>query len=147
MGKPFDPELYRQFDGTGKYALALHLSAEGYWVQIRENFKADLASLRKMDDLFLMEFHEVETSRVWKGGPYSYPEIRIPMRKKKLVDADEGKPLYFWFMALTQKEAFTIPSSLVNDKLLAPRIVMGREEWFYCIPREQWTYVELKGGK
>lgn len=121
-------------------------------MQILENYLADIRELYPLPDpgpggvpVYGIRYHEVESRTQWEGGPWKWPDISIPLRKKKLIDDVSIRPLSFWCLSASNREAFTIDSSLISDAYLTPRWVQGREEWFYCVPISLWEHVVLKG--
>jgi hypothetical protein len=149
MHKPFDKDLFREFDGPGKLAVASHMSGMGHWVQIVKGYRVDLRSLTVVGDPpYQVGFHEVEVSTIWDGTPtYFRDTIWIPGRKRKYVIDPVQKPLWFWQVSgKTMTDAFCISSTKLNDSMIEERDTSKGKNPFYVIPASEWTYIKLLEG-
>ena len=136
--KPFSQKLYGKFDSVAKDALISHLIGEGHaLVDSTESYDADVVTEKDG----VTYYSEAEVKTAWKGSwPTHWAEIRIPERKKKLLDKHGN--LKFYIFSDTMQQCWCIDSSLLTDDKL--REARGRNiyngEQFYHVP---YTEAEL----
>ena len=140
--KPFSQDLYRKYDNPAKNALINLLLSEGHEIlDLNESFYADIIS--EKDGIQYYSEGEVKTG--WRGAwPSNWKEIRIPERKKKLIQ--KHGHLTFYIFSGTLEECWKIDSSLLTDDIL--REAIGRNiykgELFYHIPYQDAELIDLK---
>lgn len=143
--KPFNRALYQAFDASAKEALVELLQKQGHTIELTaETFNADVVS-RKGGHTY---FNEVEVKTAWKGDwPEHWAEIRLPERKKRLVDMyhDKGGFLNFYIFSPDFKQAWRIKDSLLTEDII--RVAKGRYilegEKFYHVPYESAELLTL----
>jgi hypothetical protein len=131
--KPFDKDLYEQFDGPGKDAVCQHLLLTGYVVTVPpENYGADLYAVKQRVKIF----HEIEVFKNWRDGQFPFSTGSIPERKIRLARMHINEPLYFWRLRLDLKRALIFPGFRLRDKFLVevPNKIIDTGEYFYRIP-------------
>jgi len=133
--KPFDRYLYNKTDGKGKRKIIEFLRSKNHIVkENKENYKCDVKSVSSQG---VITFSEVELKLSWQGEwPKSWTDIRIPYRKKKLLDEIESE-LTFYVLRNDCKEMWVIPDYIVRDKakiVEVPNRYVPKGEQFYTIP-------------
>ena len=79
----FSKSLYNANHPKAVKAILPWLERNGYHgIDKRENYNADI---RCMKDDQLAQF-EVEVKKGWEGEYYPFPDVRIPYRKKRLIE-------------------------------------------------------------
>lgn len=79
----FSKHLYNTNHPKAVEAILPWLERNGYHgIDDKENYNADI---RCMKDNELSQF-ELEVKNGWKGSHYPFPDVRIPYRKKRLID-------------------------------------------------------------
>ena len=134
--KKFDRELYNKSDTLSKKVMSDWLKYAGYGsVDSEEDYGVDISCMKEGTNYFF----ETEIKYGWKTvWPDSWDEIRIPYRKKKIIDkwTREGcnGELIFVIFRKDCKKAWFIKGDLVNAGEVKPidnRYVRG--ENFYHI--------------
>lgn len=140
--RPFSRALYEAYDSPARTALVLFLEGKGHTiVNNEENFNVDVVSQYKGHTYF----NEVEVKTAWKTDwPTHWAEIRIPERKKRLLeiyDGDDGV-LNFYVFRHDMKQVWRIKDTLLTEDSLKEAhgrwIVKG--EKFFHVP---FTNAEL----
>ena len=94
--RPFSKSLYEAYDQKAKEKLADYLQAKGHSiVSDKEDYNVDVVSKK---DTFTY-FNEAEVKVAWDGDwPTHWHEIRIPARKRRLVEKykDQNGVLNFY---------------------------------------------------
>jgi hypothetical protein len=132
--KQFDPNLYAQYDGPAKDAMAAHLSASGHVATVpEEDYRADLYSEYNGSKMY----HEVEVSQGWTEGDHPYPKGSIPERKGRLLEKHVGCLLFFWMLRRDLKRALVFSGAHLKECYLieVPNSVHPEGEFFYRIPK------------
>ena len=138
--KPFSRNLYGKYDGVAKKTLIEYLTKAGHeLVDSTESYDADLVT-KKEDKQY---FSEAEVKTAWKGDwPTHWQEIRIPERKKRLLEKHSNVNLKFYIFSNDLSKAWCIDSELLTEDKL--KEATGRNiyqgEQFYHIP---YTEAEL----
>jgi len=84
----------------------------------------------------------------WTGDwPSNWPCVRVPERKKKLLDQSEreGKPLTFLYLNKTYTKAWKLEGDIVKNSPLeeVPNRFVPQGEYFFIIPITKATMVTL----
>jgi hypothetical protein len=151
----FNKERYKLFDSPGKEAVAAHLNVEGLYTLPQENYMADIKALEVAERSGKVieaeiQFHEVEIKNGWRGSwPKKFKDVRIPYRKKKLVDKYEDQVFYFWVVSGDLQSAWKIPSSAAKEEYVqeCSNYYFPEGEKFFCIPVEEAELIDLKTPK
>ena len=142
---PFNRTWYDKFDSIAKNTLAQYLLDKGHEVNdVKEDYNVDVVSTKK-DYTY---FNEAEVKRAWKSDwPTDWAEIRIPERKKRLVEMYKEKNgvLNFYVFRNDLKQVFRIKdTSLTEDRLKEAR---GRNiragEKFFHVPYQEAELINL----
>jgi len=145
--KPFERDVYREWDAAAKDAVASHLSFHGYDVRVPpENYGADL--YHRHPSGILVVHHEVEVSLSWGDVNFPYPTGSIPERKIRLVHMTQG-PLFFWMLNKILNRAVVFSSSYLVDEYLVevPNKKIEKGEYFYRPPLQYGRIINpLMGG-
>ena len=140
--RPFNKALYDAYDRPARDILAEYLENKGHViVNNEENYNVDVVSQKHG----LTFFNEAEVKTAWKSDwPTHWTEIRIPERKKRLLDIYEGDDgvLNFYVFRHDMKQVWRIKDTLLKTESLKEAkgrwIVKG--EKFFHIP---YTEAEL----
>ena len=145
LTKPFDKKLYDQTDGKAKRKIKKYLRSKDHIIDsnTKEDYKCDVKSISGRG---ILTFSEVEIKLSWKGEwPTSWKDVRIPYRKKKLLDSIESD-LTFYIFREDCKEMWVIPDHIIKEKgsvvEVSNRFVREGEQ-FYSIPVECIYKVKL----
>jgi|TARA_R110002074_G_scaffold384565_1_gene565290 hypothetical protein len=141
--KPFSRNLYGKYDGVAKDKLIAHLVKGGHEVvDSTESYDADIVTQKDNTTYF----SEAEVKTAWKGEwPTNWLEIRIPERKKRLLDKHAGTDLKFYIFSGDMSKAWCIDSKqLTEDKL---KEATGRNiyngEQFYHVPYKEAQLINV----
>lgn len=142
---PFNKSWYNQFDNVAKKTLAKYLLGKGHEVNdVKEDYNVDVVSTKK-DYTY---FNEAEVKRAWKSDwPTDWAEIRIPERKKRLVEMYKEKNgvLNFYVFRNDLKQVFRIKdTSLTEDRLKEAkgRYIRAGEKFFH-VPFQEAELINL----
>lgn len=142
---PFNKSWYNQFDNVAKKTLAKYLLGKGHEVNdVKEDYNVDVVSTKK-DYTY---FNEAEVKRAWKSDwPTDWAEIRIPERKKRLVEMYKEKNgvLNFYVFRNDLKQVFRIKdTSLTEDRLKEAkgRYIRAGEKFFH-VPYQEAELINL----
>jgi hypothetical protein len=142
---PFNKSWYDQFDNVAKKTLAKYLLGKGHEVNnVKEDYNVDVVSTKE-DYTY---FNEAEVKRAWKGDwPTDWAEIRIPERKKRLVEMYKEKNgvLNFYVFRNDLKQVFRIKdTSLTEDRLKEAkgRYIRAGEKFFH-VPYQEAELINL----
>lgn len=131
MRKPFEKHLYDKHDNPAKVKLVALLESMGHDIkQVSENYYADVVSEKDGK----VVYSEAEVKTAWADEwPSDWKEIRIPERKKRLLDKyDNNVNFYVFNKDLSQ--CWMIKGSQMTDDCIRPafgkRILKG-EKFFH----------------
>ena len=139
--KPFDRNLYALADEKGKGVVSYLLEKEGHSItSTKENYKCDI--ITEKDGTVYNS--EVEIKFSWKEiWPDSWEEIRIPYRKKKLLDKEN---LTFYVLRADCKQAWKIDADVLRNKATVKeasnRYVRSGEKFFH-IPVKHALLIDM----
>ena len=144
LTKPFDRKLYDQTDGKAKRKIKKYLRSKNHIVHdSKEDYKCDVKSISSGG---IVTFSEVEIKLSWEGEwPTSWKDVRIPYRKKKLLDSIESN-LTFYIFRKDCKEMWIIPDYIIKEKgvvVEVPNRYVKEGEQFYSIPVEYINKTKL----
>lgn len=137
--RPFDRDLYEKHDNPAKKALVDVLESKGHRVMsVAENYYADVVTEYDGSTYY----SEAEVKTAWKDDwPTHWAEIRIPERKKRLLQKYNSK-VNFYVFSSDLKKCWLIKGSQMTDDTI--RQAFGRNihkgERFFHIP---YTEAEL----
>ena len=140
--RPFNKALYDAYDRPARDILAEYLENKGHViVNNEENYNVDVVSQKHG----LTFFNEAEVKTAWKADwPTHWSEIRIPERKKRLLDIYEGDDgvLNFYVFRHDMKQVWRIKDTLLKTESLkeAKGRWIAKGEKFFHIP---YTEAEL----
>ena len=143
--RPFRKDIYDLVDEPSKKTLSDYLISKGHTiVKDKETFDADIVSTK---DGFTY-FNEVEVKSSWKDEwPEHWAEIRIPGRKRRLVEKykDQNGVLNFYVLNKFMDKAWRIKDTLMTDDTL--KVAVGRRipkgETFFHIPYQEAEFINL----
>ena len=131
--KKFSRSLYNISDEAAKKIIREYLKNEGHLiVNEKENYYADIETIKDGKSFF----HETEMKYSWKGKwPAHWEEIRIPSRKKRLLDKYKDEDLTFYVISSDRKNFWKIPANVVSSSEIreAGNKYLDRGETFYHI--------------
>lgn len=143
--KPFDRKLYNEVNDLSIKAVKKYLKAAGHKIiSTKEKYAADIeTSFNGTRHLI-----EVEVRMGWTGDwPSNWPNVRVPERKKKLLDQSEReeKPLTFLYLNRDFTKAWKVDGDVVKDSPLeeVPNRFVAKGEYFFIIPVTKATMVNL----
>ena len=144
LTKPFDRKLYDQTDDKAKRKIIKYLHSKNHIIHTyKEDYKCDVKSISGRG---IVTFSEVEIKLSWEGEwPTSWRDVRIPYRKKKLLDEIESD-LTFYIFRKDCKEMWIIPDYIIKEKgsvVEVPNRYVREGEQFYSIPVESIKKVKL----
>ena len=157
--RPFQKNVYDEVDTPSKKALVKILKSEGHEiVSSHENYYADIVSQKDG----VTYYHEVERKAQWgkdylkkkkykvtpeSGWPFSWKELRIPGRKKRLIEKykDEIENLSFYVFNFEYDKAWKVKATqMTDDTMRKPDFARVHEsETFYHIPYTEAELLEL----
>ena len=138
--RPFSKKLYDQSDQPAKDAMVnwLNKNIPDLIIDSKENYGFDIRGT--VNGNGSKSFYEVEIKYGWTGEwPESWKEIRIPYRKKRLIDLWQGKfkDELFTFVIFRKdlKKAWHIPADIVMLSKVkeAPNRAVAKGELFFHI--------------
>jgi len=138
--KRYNARLYEENDGPAKQALIRLLKGRGHKIlNTEETYDADIVS----ESQGVLHYNEAEIKKKWTGQwPTYWSEIRIPERKRRLLEKHKGNCLNFFVFRKDLKQVWRIRKSLM--KLESLKTVKGYDihpdELFFHIP---YTEAEL----
>jgi len=143
--RPFSKSLYEAYDQKAKDSLVEYLQAKGHKiVNEKEDFNVDVVS-EKGDYLY---FNEAEVKVAWDGDwPSHWAEIRIPSRKRRLVEKykEQNGVLNFYIFNKDLSKAWRIKDTLMTDDTI--KEAKGRNIWkgetFFHIPYQKAELISL----
>ena len=143
--RPFNKALYDAYDKPARNALASYLEEQGHTVvSNEEDYNVDLVT-QKGDFTY---FNEVEVKTAWKGDwPAHWAEIRIPERKKRLLQHHKGAEgfLNFYIFSFDMSKVWRIKDTLLTHgslKEASGRYIRPGEKFFH-IPYTEAELVTL----
>ena len=139
--KQFNKKLHDQCDPPARLAV-------GAWIEMNWRYKTDDYDKYKVDLVCskngVNKFYvEIEMREWLAGSNLPYKTVHIPSRKEKLFNNDL-KTVYF---VVSQDLKHGLYTNTDNIKK-SPRIevknkAIANGEYFYDVPTEMWTYVNL----
>tara|TARA_R100000697_G_scaffold78581_1_gene90696 strand:- start:157 stop:612 length:456 start_codon:yes stop_codon:yes gene_type:complete len=143
----FRKDVYDEVDAPSKKALIKYLESEGHTItRTKENYYADVVSEKDG----VTYFHEAERKAQWNGDwPTHWEEIRIPGRKRRLVEKYKNviNNLYFFIFNKDYTQAWKIKGSqMVDDNIKeasGPVYRIPKGETFYHIPYQEAELVDI----
>ena len=142
---PFSRTWYNKYDKVAKDTLVNYLKGVGHEVgEVKEDYNVDVVSTKK-DYTY---FNEAEVKKAWKSDwPSHWAEIRIPERKKRLVEKYKQKNgvLNFYVFRSDLKQVFRIKdTSLTEDRLKEAhgRNISAGEKFFH-VPYKEAELINL----
>ena len=143
---PFNRKWYNKYDQSAKETLRDHLVKIGHEVNdIEEDYNVDVVSTKNG----YTYYSEAEVKTAWKDEwPTSFTEIRVPERKKRLIEMykkDKGV-LNFYVFSKDLSKAWRIKDTqMTPDRLKEAK---GRNiragEKFFHIPYTEAELGEIK---
>ena len=134
--KKFDQELYNKSDPLTNGTMTKRLASNGYeHIESKEDYKVDIVCMKDG----IPAYFETEIKYSWvRQWPNDWMEIRIPYRKKKIVDKwvrDGSKgPLTFIIFRSDCKQAWFINGlAVINSKVDTLNTKYTTNEKFYHI--------------
>ena len=139
MRKPFEQHLYDKHDNPAKEKLVELLEREGHTIRnVSENYYADVVSEKGG----MTVYSEAEVKTAWKDTwPETWSEIRIPERKKRLLDKYDSNVNFYVFNS-NLSQCWLIRGSQMTDEKLKPafgRQIRKGEKFFHI----DYTEAEL----
>ena len=148
MRKGFDKDTYNKYDSIAKNALSNWLESNGYKdIDSKETYGVDIICKDK-DDIEC--YFETEVKTGWGDWwPKSWKEIRIPYRKRRLIDkwAREGSlgSLTFVIFNKTLDQGWFMDGKTVNESAIKPvDNIMNTNELFFHIKVADAKLVNMK---
>ena len=144
--RKFRKEEYDKVDGPCKDTLVKYLEQQGHTIKnTSETFNADVVS--EMDGVTY--YHEVERKSQWRGKwPHHWSEIRIPARKRRLLEKHDKSKLFFYIIDKNYEQAWKIKATQMSDEIIkkptGPTYRIPDKETFYHIPYQEAELIDLK---
>ena len=143
--RPFSKALYDAYDKPARETLATYLESQGHTVvSNEEDYNVDLVTQKNG----FTYFNEVEVKTAWKGDwPEHWSEIRIPERKKRLLEKHQGVDgvLNFYIFSFDMSKIWRIKDTLLTRESLkeASGRYIRKGEKFFHIPYTSAELVQL----
>ena len=136
MRKPFEQHLYDKHDNPAKEKLVELLEREGHTIKtVSENYYADVVSEKGGETVY----SEAEVKTAWKDTwPETWAEIRIPERKKRLLNKYNSNVNFYVFND-NLSQCWLIRGSQMTDDTLKPaygRQIRSGEKFFHIDYKE-----------
>jgi len=131
MRKPFEQHLYDKHDNPAKEKLVSLLENTGHTIRnVSENYYADVVSEKDGNTVY----SEAEVKTAWKAEwPTDWEEIRIPERKKRLLDKYKGN-VNFYVFNNDLSQCWLIKGSQMKDDTIKPafgKYIRKGEKFFH----------------
>lgn len=139
--KPFDQAMHDLCDPPARRAV-------GAWIEMNWGFKADDYEKYKVDlvcskDGINKFYVEIECRQILTGKQYPYKTIHIPSRKEKLFN-NNLKTVYFVVSGDFKHGLYTNVENIKDSpRVEVKNTAVAKGEYFYDVPTEKWTYVDL----
>lgn len=142
---PFNTQWYNLYDKSAKQTLKEYLTKVGHTVEdIKEDYNVDVVSTKEG----YTYFNEAEVKTAWKDEwPTTWAEIRIPERKKRLIEMykKEKGVLNFYVFNHNLSQVWRIKDTqMTEDRLKEAR---GRNiragERFFHVPYTEAELIKL----
>jgi len=134
---------YEENDGKAKNAIRRYFDSIGiYSIVPKESYNVDILAYNNVTGE--ERRHEVEMKNQWVDGwPFNWKEVRIPVRKGKLLDSADD--ISFWIIAGDCKHAWVVTGKqMTQDRIRkVPIRPCPQGEEFYCIPVSECSLVTL----
>ena len=137
--KRFDKELYQKYDSLAKQATKQFLNETGCTVNPHPNRYAQDLVVKSDTDEFCAE---CEVKLVWKADQFPYDTVQLPKRKSKFFD--QLTQFFIWNHDLTRAATFWSNEISDLEPVEVPNKYVYKGEYFYQIPLERVTFVELQ---
>jgi hypothetical protein len=133
--KAFSRSLYNKSDKTAKNIISEYLiKSQGHsLVNDVENYYADLQTFKEGKEYY----HEAEMKYSWRGDwPTHWGEIRIPSRKKRLLEKYSNERLTFYVISGDEQRFWKISSDTLRESPVkeASNRYIDKGETFFHIP-------------
>jgi len=139
VNKRFSKELYQKYDALAKEATKLYYHNQGYSaVENTERYRQDLV----VDAPQRQHLGECEVKLVWKTFEFPYDTVQLPKRKSKFFD--QLTQFFIWNHDLTRAATFWSNEISDLEPVEVPNKYVYKGEYFYQIPLERVTFVELQ---
>lgn len=142
MRKPFSKALYDKADGKAKGILRTYLQGQGY--KLKEDVEEYYCDIEGEDG----HGWEVEIKYSWKDEwPSSWMDVRIPYRKKRLIEKKGKENITFYILNSICDQAWEITGDVVSKSCIteiSDRLVF-KGELFYSIFVSQAKRIVLTG--
>ena len=143
--RKFKKDVYDKVDAPCKKVLIKYLEEQGHKiVQAEENYNADVVTEKDGETYY----HEVERKSQWSGGwPPWWKEIRIPGRKRRLLEKYDSNKLFFYIVDKDYEQAWKIKATQMSDdnlqKPTGPNYRIPKNETFYHIPYQEAELIKV----
>jgi hypothetical protein len=108
--KPFSRALYNKADGKAKEIMRSYLQEQGH--KLKDDVEKYYCDIEGEDG----HGWEVEIKYSWRGEwPASWEDVRIPHRKKRLIDKKGEENITFYVLNSMCEQAWEIPGSVVSE--------------------------------
>ena len=137
MYKEFDPDRHDRFDQPAKQTMIQFWRDRGFECVENEDVTGVDLLVRKNGHEFCCE---VEVRNSWHGRHFSFPDLQLPIRKKKFTK----KPTVFAVLNASMTAA-----AIVSHKVLKNAAVIVKsnydvqDERFYSIPASEIEVVQI----
>ena len=128
--KPFSRALYNKADGKAKEIMRTYLQLQGH--KLKEDEEKYYCDIEGEDG----HGWEVEIKYSWKGEwPISWMDVRIPHRKKRLIDKKGKENITFYVLNSMCDQAWEITGDVVSGSEVTevPNKFVPKGELFYSI--------------
>ena len=153
--KRFDRELYEKSDKLAKDVVGKHLTNRGFDVRYEPVLgKVDIYAMHQSSGD--KKYAEVEIKYSWKDTwNENWKDVRIPYRKKKLIDHYTEKDPYgqscleFYVLNHDATQAWVIPADTITkyaDVVEVSNKYVRKGEQFYSIPVDKIYTIKFNGG-
>ena len=143
--RKFKKDVYDKVDAPCKKALIKYLELQGHSIiKSKEDYNADVVSEKEGTTYY----HEVERKAQWSGDwPTWWAEIRIPGRKRRLLEKYDADKLFFYIVDKNYEQAWKIKASQMSDNNLkkptGPNYRMPKNATFYHIPYKEAELIKV----
>lgn len=142
--RPFSRSLYDTCDGPAKEALIRLLENRGHTIlNTAETYNADIISQKDG----VTYANEAEVKLAWKAGTtYSYPDVRIPERKGRLLLKHPDEVLNFYVFREDFEAAWRIKDIHLTERNLkeATGRFIKKGERFFTITVDKCELVKVE---
>ena len=128
--KPFSKKLYDKADRKAKDIMRAYLEEQGQ--ELKKDIEQYSCDIEGKDG----HGREVEIKYSWRGEwPASWEDVRIPHRKKRLIDKKGEENITFYVLNSMCEQAWEITGSVVSEAEVVevPNKFVPKGELFYSI--------------